>query len=88
MRRDEDMMDVVPENAWRRLDHPELLPGEVFVTNAKEGALKERSRLRKIRMGVQAYDMHGRHLDDELFPYFAEEEERNIYITFYENIFQ
>ena len=34
---DKGIPDGVPENAWRRLDHPELRSGEIFLSNGNVG---------------------------------------------------
>lgn len=76
----------VPENAWRRLDHPELRQGEVFLSNGNDGHFERCSELESIRMGQQAYDIDGKTLRDAMFPFFvAVVEHRRVWEYFEEN---
>lgn len=60
--------------------HPELRPGEVFLTNVQEHEWQT-IRLMSKRRGSQAYDRTGTPLpaDQEAFPVFVLEKELHIY---------
>ena len=71
-----------------RGNHPELLPGEVFLTNASDSKFSRVSLLghndtrssyemigwRTKRKGVIAYDINGRRMS-KMFPVFVQREE-------------
>ena len=58
-------------------EHPEILEGEVFLTNADEGAYAAISWKTK-RRGTVAYDDKGMPIDDRTFPVFKKASETHI----------